>query len=264
MDMRILSGTLAYSEGSDQIALKFLETVNHRNLSPTIAAHIALLKAALMSKSNPYNAISHYDDVRLLAPGTLLEEAALRREAFVAVNAKNRKLFYTTSAKYFRTYNNSNFIKNFQEQFAAYVANFKNKEREKEFDKISEAIDILPDERREVIYASIAKRSIAKGNLKYARRAAVAAASIFHEASPKYHQLRLYEAAVQIFSDHEEYNKATETLINIPAAQLAPDDQELRRVALLVAKQIIHVPDSSASILAPDYQEIDSDELKEQ
>ncbi len=259
MDTRMLTGALAYSERNNEIALSLLTEFDHRKLPLTIAAHIALLKATLVAKTNPYDALALYDDVRLLAPGTLLEEAALRREAFLAVNAKNRNLFYQLSSQYFNRYNKSKYNKIFEDHFTSYIASFKDDARQKEFEKIVEAIAILPKERREHIYRLTARHSIANGNLRYARLATAEAVSIFQEASPHYHQLRLYEAASKMFLDLENLQLATETLLDIPAYQLDVEDTLLRNATLKLAKEIIQTPKQAA--LPPDPSKMEKEEL---
>ena len=71
---------LAYSEGRNEGAREILDRVNARKSDPTTAGTVALVQAALVDKSDPDKALILLDQARLLAPGTLIEESALRRQ----------------------------------------------------------------------------------------------------------------------------------------------------------------------------------------
>ena len=59
-----------------------LAALNARSLPPTLGAEIALVQSALVAQNDLKATIERLDEARLLMPGTLVEEAALRREIF--------------------------------------------------------------------------------------------------------------------------------------------------------------------------------------
>ncbi len=77
-------GALAYVEGREKEALEIFEGINPRSLLVTLGGQIALVKSALLVNSDLRGAMIQLDDARLLTTGTLVEEAALRRQIFVA------------------------------------------------------------------------------------------------------------------------------------------------------------------------------------
>src|SRR5262249_28535186 len=80
VDERLFDGALAYVEGRQDDAKELLKDVNPRAIPLSLSGQIALVQGTLLSSSDPTRAIERLDDARLLLPGTLVEEAALRRE----------------------------------------------------------------------------------------------------------------------------------------------------------------------------------------
>lgn len=79
---RLIKGALAYAEGQDGTARALLGTFDPRALPAVLGGHLALVLATLYADTDPQKAGQMLDSARLLVPGTLVEEAALRRRSF--------------------------------------------------------------------------------------------------------------------------------------------------------------------------------------
>ena len=76
----IVRAAMAYAENRNAEAMELLAEVDPRSLDASIAGHVALVRAELATKKDPDKALALVSEARLLAPGTMIEEAALRHE----------------------------------------------------------------------------------------------------------------------------------------------------------------------------------------
>jgi chemotaxis protein MotC len=75
----LIDGAVAYAMGEREAAKKLLGSVELRTLPPLLVAPVALAQAATVGEERSGAILAILDEARLLAPGTLAEEAALRR-----------------------------------------------------------------------------------------------------------------------------------------------------------------------------------------
>jgi chemotaxis protein MotC len=113
---------LAYSRGISEADKTWLAEIDPRSLAPRGAAHLALRpgnadcggaieQGDLLSGSGPH-----------LAPGTLLEEAALRRETVITALMEDFEKFEMLSSQYLRRFGDSVYAPEFTGRFAVAVA----------------------------------------------------------------------------------------------------------------------------------------------
>lgn len=118
IDDKLLNGALAYSEGRNAEAAELLANIDPRALDPSLGGHVALVRSTLVAGKDAAKAIPLLDDARLLAPGTLVEEAALRRQTFLVAVAGDRDGFEMLASQYMRRFPNSVYAGSFREQYA--------------------------------------------------------------------------------------------------------------------------------------------------
>lgn len=111
----------AYLGGNFQAARDVLATVSPVTLDDH-APFVALVKGTVLSNDEPDAALANLDTARLLAPGTLVEEAALRRSLLIAVSASRPDVFARTSSAYVRRFLRSPYASQFAEAFVSGLA----------------------------------------------------------------------------------------------------------------------------------------------
>src|SRR5690606_8878443 len=84
-----------------------------------VAIYVSLIKGSMLSDVEPANALALLDKARLLAPGTLVEEAALRRSIAVATRLGEAARFVRLSEQYVRSYLRSPYASQFADAFVA-------------------------------------------------------------------------------------------------------------------------------------------------
>jgi chemotaxis protein MotC len=253
IDDKLARGVLAYGEGRDAEALELLSGIDARALDATLAGHIALAQAELTAKKDPKKALDFLDDARLLAPGTLVEEAALRRQVSIVAASGEFDQFELLSANYLRRFSRSVYADAFRRQFATDVAVRPDTGDSEHTARLQAALEALePVERRDV-YLSIAREALIRGKVPLARFAAVNAASLFEEPSAGRLQSGLYEAAALVLT--KDIDKGVSKLGAVDKAKLGEEDAELAAAAGAVAAEITRMPsiaDAAASANAGD------------
>ena len=116
--------------------------VNARGLPATLGAEIALVQSALLAKDDLKASIERLDEVRLMMPGTLVEEAALRREIFVAGQLDDFDKFETLAMQYFRRFRHSIYAGNFRQRFSLSVARFSFVQQTDRFPRLVAVLDL--------------------------------------------------------------------------------------------------------------------------
>ena len=76
---------LFYVNGKPREALDAFAAVDPTAYTPDIGMYVALVKGSMLVEAEPRNALALLDRARLLGPGTLVDEAALRRSLPAAV-----------------------------------------------------------------------------------------------------------------------------------------------------------------------------------
>jgi len=121
-EIALAHGALAYAEGHPTAALNYLDKVDCLALGPSLAGHVALIKAILKAETDPSAALALSDIARLLSPGTLVEESALRLAIELDIAIGERQRFEADVARYLRRFQRSKFAMSVVPQLAVFAA----------------------------------------------------------------------------------------------------------------------------------------------
>jgi chemotaxis protein MotC len=236
IDWAVLDGAVAYVEGRPDEARARLGGIKTRDLPATIAAEIALVQSALVAQNDTKAAMERLDEARLLMPGTLVEEAALRREIFVAGQADDFDKFEALAQQYFRRFRHSIYAGNFRQRLALAVARFSLVQQPDRFPRLVALLDQLDGTGQRTLYLLIARTALVRGKVEMADLAAERLLGLTEEGSPERERARFYRAAARVVTDvHEE---AFLDLQKIEVARLPERDAELLRAALAVGRNV--------------------------
>ena len=236
VDEKLLNAALAYSEGRNADALELLNQIDARALDPGLGARVALVHSGLVATKDPKSAIPLLESARLLAPGTVVEDAALRRQVFVVAGLGDFDAFEMLASQYMRRFPNSIYANTFREQFASEVTGNRygqDADRLHRLEAMLEGVDIA---NRRHCYLLIAQEAVAKGRVELARLAARHAVRLTAGDSANHTRSRVYEAAVLIVT--EDYDSGVAALMTIDKAGLDARDVELLDAAFAVAEDV--------------------------
>jgi chemotaxis protein MotC len=231
----LIDGTLAYSEGRSTEAEPLLD-IDTRPLDSNIAGHIALVQSVLALKKDVNKALAFLDEARLRSPGTLVEEAALRRQAFLVLAAGNRDRFEMLSSNYLRRFGDSIYAGSFRRQFAAEVVGEKYAIDSSRLKKLEAMLDDLDPAQRLELHLAIAEDGTVRGKVEAAKMAAEHAFRLAKDSNATKARAELYRGAALIATD--EFERGVADLKSVDRSLLGPPDAELLDAAFSLAGQM--------------------------
>ncbi|WP_262268016.1 chemotaxis protein MotC [Microvirga yunnanensis] len=241
-DRPLIEGALAYVEGREETAQNSLASLDPQSLPPTLGAQLALVQAALMVRKNVAKSDELLDFVRLQAPGTLLEEAALRRQVFVASQTNNMVKFQSLATDYLRRYRHSIYAGNFRQRLASALTRVDfGKEASRFEGAVAMMSELEPDARRD-LYLLAARSSIEQGFTTSARMMADKAQELAGSDRVSAARAKLYRAASLITSP-QAIDGAVNDLHGLDQSLLAESDIDLLKSALAMAAEIRRIPE---------------------
>jgi chemotaxis protein MotC len=237
-------GALAYVTNHEADAGALLGGQDLNALDARLAGQVAFAHSVLETRRDAKKAIELLDWSRLLAPGGLVEEAALRREIILLTEARDVGRIAMLTRQYSTRFAASLYAADFFRELAGAITRLGLADDPANYQLLSSATaSLTPDGRRDFLLA------LAKSAVLYARFGAAAAAAA--EAlrgvpadSPDAARARLYLAAGQIFSDG--YDAATADLQALTASKLDRTDANLLAAVRRVAAELRIAPAAAA------------------
>ncbi|RUT97416.1 chemotaxis protein MotC [Mesorhizobium sp. M7A.T.Ca.TU.009.02.1.1] len=158
--LAIAKGVIDYLNGRPGEAIEALRPIDPMALPPDLGAFLALVKGSLLAGDQPATALRLLDEARLLSPGTLVEEAALRRSVGLAVAQGDAARFALASTQYVERYLYSPYASQFADSFVSGVIALHMSISQ---DKLGDITSMMDPEREKVIYLRIARRAAVDG-----------------------------------------------------------------------------------------------------
>lgn len=158
--LAIARGIISYLNGRPAEAIETLKPIDPMALPADLGAFLALVKGSLLATEQPAVALTLLDDARLLSPGTLVEEAALRRSVGIAAQQGDAARFALASTQYVANYLHSPYASQFADSFVSGVIQLHMAISQ---DKLADITSMMDPERETVIYLRIARRAAIDG-----------------------------------------------------------------------------------------------------
>lgn len=159
-DMTLAEGVLDYLRGRQGEARSALANVDPMTVAPELGAFLALVKASITTTSDAAAASKLFDQARLLGPGTLVEEAALRRSLSLATTLGDADRFLRASSQYVRRYLRSPYASQFADAFIDGIMGMHASIDRKAIEEIVAGMDTS---QQKFIYLRLARRSAIDG-----------------------------------------------------------------------------------------------------
>lgn len=236
VDERLFNGALAYVEGRQGDAKELLKDVNPRTIPLSMSGQIALVQGALFSSSDASVAIERLDDARLLLPGTLVEEAALRREILLVGQAEDFNKFEFLTLAYIRHYRRSVYAGDFWQRFSSALTRSSLALDERRFSRISALLEQLDRASGLKLYLVIARTALVRGRLAVVRLAGEQALSLTPDGNPDRERVHLFRGAARALTD--DYEGGLAELKAIDRSRLPERDVSLLNAAMQLALDV--------------------------
>jgi chemotaxis protein MotC len=234
-------GALAYVTNHETEAATLLGETNVAMLDARLAGEVAFARSVLETEQDVRAAIALLDWARLLAPGGLVEEAALRREVALLAQAKDVDRAAMLIRQYATRFAASLYAADFLRDLAGALARLGLADDPANYKLLSGAVAALPADSRRAFLLTLAKSGVVSAKFAAAAAAATEALESAKADSPEATRARLYLATSRLFSD--SYDAAIADLRTLSAAKLDRSDAGLLAAARRAAAELRTAPD---------------------
>ena len=234
-------GALAYVTNHEANAITLLNETDLTALDARLAGEVAFARSVLETKRDAKAAVDLLDWARLLEPGGLVEEAALRREIALLADAKDMSRLTVLTRQYVTRFAASLYAPDFLRDLAGAIARLGLADEPADYKLLSSAVAALPPEGRREFLLNLARSGVVGARFAAAASAATEALEGSKADSPEAMRARLYLAASRLFSD--AYDAAVADLKALSASELDRADASLLAAARKVAAELRIAPD---------------------
>jgi chemotaxis protein MotC len=158
-DRALGTGILGYLKGDVGAARDQLASVDPLSQPPELGGFLALVKGSLTAPRDASAALRMFDEARLLSPGTLVEEAALRRAIGLPHGLDGPRLLMA-AGQYVRRFLHSPYASQFVDVLVAGVVALN---QTIDLDELDRVIAGMDPERQRVVYLRLARRAAIDG-----------------------------------------------------------------------------------------------------
>lgn len=190
------------------------------------------------------------DVARLLLPGTLVDEGALRRQVFLAGQLGLNDRFKHLAKHYLQRYPVSVYASDFHQRFSATLVRLDMSGTAEEEKWLSGLLRELDDASQVNINLILAKQAISQGKTRMAILGANRARELAPAGGTALERAKLYYAAAVVINE-ENFVEGQAMLQAINRRRLPADDIALLDSALYLATRIRELPVAAATPAAP-------------
>ena len=240
-DSRLTDALRSYLSGRGTQSVKSLAEIFPEYKRSRVGPYLALVSANSVMRKDPALALGYFDWARLVAPGTIVEEAALRRSIYIAAEAGWVDKSMAYSNRYARRYLRSPYASQFADLFVKLAVDHFEAIRE---DDIREVLSFMDVPRQREVYLRMARLAAISGKNKLASLAAERAQALSDDGESVPRVLAdLYSGLASVPSG--DVAAAMESIIAIPDDKLSSKDQALKAAARAVAEEVLREPKAS-------------------
>jgi chemotaxis protein MotC len=246
---QLVAAVRAYATGSEEEARKLWTPIDIHTLSIGLVGPAALAKATLLMDGDPTQAMQFVDIARLEAPGTLIEEAAVRRGIEISAKLGDAQKFESFAIRYASRFPRSMYAEAFRERFSEFYLKIAAGKDDKVAPKLDTILAPLGKDDRREIFLEIARLAIIDAKIALGKSAAENALALSEAGTVEKRRAELYQAAALAVGDDPA--EARVKLDAVGEGDLPPRDRELLGAALAVVDQVEHWPETVSSTEPP-------------
>lgn len=232
-----------YLQGQGVTTLSGLDDLVKEYADSEVGPYVGLVAGNIASAMDPAKALDYFDQVRLTAPGTNLEEAALRRSLAITEKQPDYPRAMNLATDYVRRFLYSPYASQFADMFVDLVVDGDHKIDRAQW---MDVVGLMDDERARELFLRVSRRALLAGNEDLARQAAVEADKrLPKDGLTEKGLAQLYGSLADISTG--KVLEAQKALTAIPDSELSERDRNLRDAAANIARQITMPPQPSAT-----------------
>ncbi|KIQ02311.1 hypothetical protein RU07_12845 [Agrobacterium tumefaciens] len=238
-DSRVINVLQKYFNGRGQQAEKVIADILPEYRNGVLGPYLMLIAGNIAVNRDPVASLVFFDDARLTAPGSIIEEAALRRSIIATMQAKQPDKTFEYIRKYAVRFLHSPYASQFADLFVNFIVESNGAVTH---EKIAEIAELMDPDRAEEIYLRIARQASLRGETKLASFATEQVAGLTSQTgeTSRAPLSKLYSGLAGV--PGQDVRSASEALASIPNEELSPRDIALRDAAKTIAEQIVRQP----------------------
>lgn len=237
-DNRVTSILRRYLSGRGATATRQLKEVVPEYRNTRIGPYLELIGANALMENETDTALKFFDWARVEAPGSIVEEAALRRSLAITSQKGDARRALPYARRYARRFMNSPYASQFADIFVSLAMEQKEALPPQE---IKAVLSLIERKRQREIYLRLGRRAAINGDKPLAEFAAREARRLSSsEDTGQLALAELYSGLVNVPTDGIE--KVLQKLADIPDKALSPKDRFLRDAARVVAEEVLKPP----------------------
>ncbi len=233
----LAQGLIAYADRQLDLARERLNEQDATSLPSTIRAPFMLIQGTLISATDSEKALGLFRRVRVMEPGTALEEAAMRQEVLVLLGKEKTKEAMSTLARYLRRYPKAVYWP----QFSAVAAKSASALSDMSADDLVAVVESVPNtdgaDRYRNFLLEMARNLLITGDFKRAGQLGESMIKIAEPGSQAWRRAKLYKLAAEVVSSDPD--QVRQALLKLDVDDYGDDEKGLVRAAITIAEQII-------------------------
>lgn len=233
----LVKGALAYASGQNIEVVKLFSMPLSPQLPAELRSSIVLVTASQMTAFDPATALLRLDQVRLDSPGTLFEEAAIRRSMPIAAKLGDADKIRMLSRNYLQRFPRSPYMRDFMKQFVDAALKLNDRIGNAELVKLIGTADTVM---QYSLYLQIARGALVDGQTDRARFMSAEARKLADHLKADPSRANLYAAASDVASDSAK--DALRELSQISPDRLQERDRQLLQAAEAVGSLVTRKP----------------------
>jgi chemotaxis protein MotC len=159
---KVGAGVLGYLIGDVAQSREAMETIDPSAHDKEVGAFLWLVKGSVVAGKDIAQGITMLDRARLVSPGTLIEEAALRRTTTLAVMLKDPVRFISAAEQYARRFLRSPYASQFAEAFVSGIIALRKDGLD--LSKVEQTTAWMTREQSKTIYLQLSRRAAIDGD----------------------------------------------------------------------------------------------------
>ncbi len=241
-DNRVADALRKYLGGKAALVAKPLAEMMPEYRDSRIGPYLALVSASAALPGDPKAALGFYDFARLAAPGTNVEEAALRRSLAIAAGSGMVEAGLGYANRYARRFLHSPYASQFADLFVMLAVDNYGEVADADIEGILASMD---NDRKRETYLRIARKAAIVGKSELARMASARAEEIpLAPGLKSIGEVDLYSGLANLASP--EVGRIVNDLVGISDEKLSQRDQALRAAAKFVGDEVLRKPDPNS------------------
>lgn len=233
----LVKGALAYASGQNIEVVKLFSVPLAADVPVELRSSIVLVTANQMAALDAATALQRLDHVRLGGPGTLFEEAAIRRSMPIAARLGDADKIRLLSRNYLQRFPRSPYMRDFMQQFVDAALKLNDRIDNAELAKLIGNVDPVM---QYSFYLQIARGSLVNGQTERARVMSEQARKLADKLKTDPSRANLYAAASGVASDG--VRDALRELSQISPDRLQERDRKLLKAAEAIGMDVTRKP----------------------